>query len=256
MRILYFGNNWVGWQILRFLKEEGEEIVGLVIHPPNKRKYGDEIIEDAGVDDAHVFDGTTITQPKILQSIKELEPDIGISALFDYMLHRELFEIMSYGCINIHPAFLPYNRGNYPNVWSIVDETPAGVTIHYIDEKIDTGDIIAQREVEIEPVDTGESLYRKLEKECVSLFTSTWSIIRSGKAQRKPQTPEEGSFYRTSDVNRIDEIDLDRTYKARDLINIVRARTFPPYQGAYFIQNGLKVYLRLELMYEDESRES
>ena len=59
---------------------------------------------------------------------------------------------------------LPYNRGMHPWYWSIVDETPAGVTIHFIDENIDEGHIIAQKEVLIDPTDTGESLYGKLLK--------------------------------------------------------------------------------------------
>jgi methionyl-tRNA formyltransferase len=179
-------------------------------------------------------------------------PDIGLSVLFDHILKPDFIEIFPQGVINLHPSYLPYNRGQYPNVWSIVDGTPAGVTLHYINEDIDTGDIIAQREVEVEPVDTGESLYRKLEHACVELFKITWPNIKSGKAPRNPQSTNAGTYYVTRDVDKIDEIDLDGTYTARELIDILRARTFPPYGGAYFRQGNHKVSIRVQLEYLDE----
>ncbi len=149
---------------------------------------------------------------------------------------------------------MPFNRGAHPNVWSIVEDTPAGVTLHYIDEGVDTGDTIAQRRVPIEPIDTGETLYRKLEKACVGLFKEVWPLIRCGKAERIPQRQTGGTFHRIRDTERIDQIDLDSPYTARELINIIRARTFAPYPGAYFCHEGRKAYMRLQLFYEDESK--
>jgi len=255
MRILYLGNNWVGWQVIRWLREQNEQIVGLVVHPPHKRKYGDEIIRSAQVSPAHIFDGAQLRQPEVLQAIRALRPDIGLSVLFGYILAPEVLDLFPSAVINLHPAYLPYNRGAYPNVWSIVERTPAGVTLHYIDAGVDTGDIVAQRQVPIEPVDTGETLYRKLEQACVELFKETWPLIRSGQASRIRQRSDEGSYHRTRDVERIDHIDLDRKYTARELIDVIRARTFPPYPGGYFIHQGRKVYLRLQLLPEEQLNE-
>ena len=140
-------------------------------------------------------------------------------------------------------------------MWSIVEGTPAGVTLHYIDIGIDTGDIIAQREILAEPIDTGETLYRKLEQACVDLFKETWPLIRSGQAPRIPQSQEKGTYHRTHDVKQLDQIDLEHTYTARELIDIIRARTFLSYPGAYFTHQGRKVYLRLQLLYEEQLSE-
>src|SRR5882672_11396193 len=128
MRILLFANNWVAWQIVGWLRDQGAEIVGLVIHPPDKRKYGDEIIASAGVDSAVIFDRATLRQPDTMKAIKELRADLGLSLLFDYILRPDLLEVLPAGVINLHPSYLPYNRGQYPNVWSIVEGTPAGYT--------------------------------------------------------------------------------------------------------------------------------
>lgn len=252
MRILFLGNNWVGWQIAQWLKEQNEQIVGLVIHPPQKRKYGDEIIRSAQVSPEYIFDGSRLRQPEVLEAIKVLRPDVGLSVFFGYILRPDFLDLFPAGVVNLHPAYLPYNRGAYPNIWSIVERTPAGVTLHYVDAGVDTGDIIARRQVPIEPVDTGATLYRKLEQACVDLFEETWPLIRSGQASRIPQGKEEGTYHRTQDVEQIDHIDFDRAYTTRELIDVIRALTFPPYPGAYFIHEGRKVYLRLQLSYEEQ----
>jgi len=252
MRILFLGNNLTGLRILEFLRSRDEEVCAAVIHPPDRCRFGNEIIRASGLPPERIFDGSQLGTEQAIRSIRELKPDIGISAFFGYILRPELIAIMEYGCINIHPAYLPFNRGAHPNVWCILDGTPAGVTIHYIDSGVDTGDIITQRKVEVDPVDTGGSLYAKLERECLRLFEESWPIIRSGGPPRIPQRPGEGAFHRLSDLQKTDEIDPDKTYKGSELINLIRARTFPPYRGVYFRHNGRKIYLRLSLLQEDE----
>ena len=177
--------------------------------------------------------------------------------MFGYLLKPEFLDRFPRGCINVHPGMLPYNRGAYPNVWSIIEGTPSGVTVHYIDEGIDTGDVISQREVPAGPTDTGESLYRRLEIAAVSLFADTWPEIAAGNAPRTPQSGDgPGTEHRVRDVETLDEIDLDAEYKAGKLIDVLRARTFPPYSGAYFMDNGEKIYMCLHLHREGESAEA
>jgi methionyl-tRNA formyltransferase len=250
MRILLFANNWVGWQIAAWLQAQKEEIVGLVLHPRERRKHGPEIIEAAGLDASRILDGSRLDEEAVMATIKAWQPSIGISALFGYILRRKVLDLMPSGCLNVHPAFLPYNRGAFPNVWSIIEGTPAGATIHYIDEGVDTGDLVAQRGVAVEPVDTGETLYRKLEHTCVELFKETWPLIRRHQAPRVPQPPG-GTRHFVREVAQIDEINLDRTYSAREFVNLLRARTFPPYPGAFFRDGQRKVYLQLQFFCDE-----
>lgn len=252
MRVLFLGNNRVGWEVIRWLRSREEQIVGVVLHPKDRRQYGEEILDAAGLEPQHVFEADHLRSSDALERIRALEPDIAISAFFGYILQRDLLEMMPQGAVNLHAAFLPYNRGTYPNVWSIVEGAPAGVTLHYMDEGTDTGDIIARKEVPVEPVDTGESLYRKLEAACMDLFREAWPLVRAGRTPRTPQREDEGTAHRRRDVERIDAIDLDGRYTARELIDVIRARTFPPHRGAYFEEDGRRVYLRLQLSYEDE----
>ncbi len=253
MRLVCFANNWTGWQVLEYLRGQPDQIVALVIHPPPKRKFGDEILAAAALEEDRIFDASTLGDPGVVDAIGKLAPDIGVSLLLSYILRKPMLDLFPKGVINLHPAYLPFNRGQYTNVWSIVDRTPAGTTLHYIDEGIDTGEVIAQRQVEVDLTDTGEMLYRKLERASVDLFIETWPLIREDSPARDPQAGE-GTYHRAADVDRIDRIDLDRTYTARELIDILRARTFPPYEGAYLEQDGRRIYLRLSLTEREHVR--
>lgn len=251
MRILYFANNRLGWEILRWLKTTGQDIAGLVLHPPGKRKWGAEIREAAGLADELIFDGSRLGDPAVMDSIRELAPEVGLSVLFGYILRPPLLNLFPAGVLNLHPSYLPFNRGAAPNVWSIVEGTPAGATLHRIDAGVDTGEILAQQIVPVDPTDTGASLYRKLETASMTLFQRAWPEFLAGRLLPMAQPATGGTCHRMNDFERIDEIDLDRQYRARDLINVLRARSFPPHQGAYFRIAAKKVHMRLELEYGD-----
>jgi len=252
VRILFLGNNWLGWQVLKWLKETGREIVGIVIHPEEKQKYAMEILQAADLPPERIFFAPSLKDPSTLEEIRSLSPDVGVSVMFDYILGKDFLNLFPKGCFNLHPSYLPYNKGAFANVWAIVDRTPAGVTFHVVDEGVDTGPIVAQKRVRIEPVDTGETLYRKLERAGVELFMETWPEVEDGTYELKYQSPAEGKVHKRSDVDQIDRIDLDREYKARDFIDVLRARTFPPYKGAYFEVDGKRVYMELTLYYGEE----
>lgn len=249
MQILYMGNNRVGWQVLQWLIGQNEQLVGLVLHPADKRRYGQQLMSAANLPPERIFDATTLRDGATLDAIVRLKADIALSVYFGYILKQEFLRLFPQGVINLHPSFLPYNKGAYPNVWSIIDGTPAGVTLHYIDERVDTGDLIAQMEVQVTETDTGETLYNKLEETAIRLFQKTWPQIKAGKAIRSPQPPD-GTMHQIRDVKAIDRIDLDATYTGRYLLNLLRARTFGHYPSAYFLdQHGKRVYVRVDLEY-------
>lgn len=252
MRILLLANNWGGYQITKWLHEKEENIVGLVIHPEGNQKFTREILETLNIPSDKIWFAPQLRTTETISEIRELAPDIIISAFFAYILKAEIIDIPKLGCINMHQGYLPKNRGCHENVWPILDASPAGVTIHYIDDGIDTGDIIAQRIVPVEAVDTAGSLHRKLTRELVSLFKETWPLIKERKHVRVPQDSALATTHRNVDIEALDHIDLDKDYRASDLLNILRAKTYPPYPSAYFIQNGRRIYVRVQLIYEDE----
>ena len=240
MRIVFFGNNQTALAVLRWLKSRGETLVGLVVHPPERQKCGLELVAECGLDAAQTLYGDQLQEPAVLAKIRDAQPDVALSVYFGYILKPELLGLFPSGVLNLHPAFLPYNRGAYPNVWSIVEGTPVGATLHYMDAGVDTGDILAQQQLQVDPTDTGQTLYHRLERLCLDLFKEAWPAFKMGRLPRQPQEPCSGTSHRIRDVEAIDAIDLNRAYTARELINLLRARTFHPIAGLTLWRGGEK----------------
>jgi len=146
--------------------------------------------------------------------------DFVVSYGYRHIVSRDIIDYMGESIINLHISLLPWNRGADPNLWSFLENTPKGVTIHHLDEGIDTGDIIAQKEVCFDlEVDTLASSYHKLNREIVALFRQHWSAIMHGEAQRRKQ-PAHGSFHRMKDKMKLEYVFSERRWdtSVRDLI--------------------------------------
>ena len=247
MRIVLLCNNYVGYESLKWLLARNENIVGLVLHTDENARYKKEILSLIKGYGIPVWEGPQLDDDNCLRELSSLNPNLFLSILFGYILKPDVISIPTKGCINIHNGYLPFNKGTFANVWSIVDQTPAGATMHYIDEGIDTGRIISRKEVRVLPEDTGKTLYERIEKACLALLKESWPQISAAEIHPIDQDPTEGSAYTKKDVEKIDFIDLDKNYRARDLINILRARTFPPYKGAFFEEKGQKYFLSLSI---------
>jgi len=164
---------------------------------------------------------------------------------------RQLFPaeiVTKIRCINIHPGFNPYNRGWYPGVYSIANGLPAGATIHEIDEKIDNGPILAQKQIEILPEDTSGTVYPKIIQAEYDLLDEWFMPMLTGKYNTF-LPGEKGNLNYKKDYYAFQKLDLEETVKTGDLINKLRALTHAPYQNAYYIdkKTGDRVYISVEV---------
>ena len=247
MRVLYMGNNRVGLEVLQWLIAREQAFAGIVVHPPARAKFRDEIVGAASPLGVPIWNADRLRSPETIAAIHESGPDLILSVLFGYILKPDILTLPPRGAINLHNGYLPYNAGSYANVWSIVEHTPAGATLHYMDDGIDTGDIIARREVAVRPDDTGLSIYAKVEQAQLELFKETWPSIADGTAPRLAQDSAARTYHAVADAARIDQLELDRPYTARELLDILRARTFPPHRGAYFVENGRRYFVSISI---------
>jgi|GEM_PF-437399 len=245
LRIALLANNFVGFEIARYLKKEGENIVFLGAHEKKRQKHTQEII--AEVEAPYVVFADKLHSKKTLTLLKKLKPDILIAAFWGYILKKDLIEIPEMGCINFHPGYLPYNRGMNPNVWPFIESTPAGVTIHFIDSGVDTGDIIAQRIIPITPFETAGTLEKKTWAEIVNVFKKTWPKIKSQKIRRKKQNEKLKTSHKAIDIGSLDFIDPQKKYSGQELIQRLRARSYSDHTYAFTRINGKKVYVNITL---------
>lgn len=148
--------------------------------------------------------------PIDFQFFNESKVDFAVSYGFRHIIRKPIIEHLKGNIINLHISLLPWNRGADPNLWSFLENTPKGVTIHYIDDGVDTGDIIAQKELFFnENRETLASSYEKLNHEIIELFEKTWPLIMQGKSSRRRQPPG-GTFHKTKDKKAFEQLIVDK----------------------------------------------
>lgn len=124
--------------------------------------------------------------------------DLTVSYTYRYIIKKSTIEALNNNVVNIHNSFLPWNRGASPNIWSIVDGTPRGVTMHYIDEKLDKGEIIVQRIVPIADNETLKSGYDKLDFEAKEMFKEAFQFYSFWSTMKKVAIGD-GSYHSVKD---------------------------------------------------------
>jgi len=134
--------------------------------------------------------------------IKEINPDFVVSYGYPFIVKQDVLNMLPNKIINLHCSYLPWNRGSDPDLWSLVDGTPKGVTIHFMDAGVDTGDIIAQTEVECRADDLLGTYYDRLHNSVRELFKENWIAIKEGDCERTPQQGE-GTCHRSVERERI-----------------------------------------------------
>lgn len=123
-----------------------------------------------------------------------------VSYGYRHIIGADVLEAVQGNAINLHISYLPWNRGADPNLWSYIEGTPKGVTLHFIDEGIDTGDIIAQKYVHHHcSSETLASSYASLQNAIQALFKEHWKSIKGGTCSRTKQNLDEGSLHRAKD---------------------------------------------------------
>lgn len=143
------------------------------------------------------------TNPITLDLFKERAPDLVISYNYRYIVKKEVIDYFGNKIINMHISYLPWNKGADPNIWSFIDNTPKGVTIHRLEERYDAGKIIVQKEIFFnEDIETLSSSYIKLQNEIIDLFINNFDKIITGDYNLTEQK-HNGSFHKAVELKAI-----------------------------------------------------
>ncbi len=139
--------------------------------------------------------------PPDVSVLKKRNFDWAVSYRYKYIVNQKFIDFLDGNIINLHISYLPWNRGVDPNFWSFFEDTPKGVSIHFIDVGVDTGDIIAQKEIWFDNLErhTLSSTYAHLNCEMIEEFKRKWGLIANGTAPRTKQVGI-GSFHKKKDL--------------------------------------------------------
>ncbi len=200
MKVLFMGTPDFAASILKKLIESGHEIIGVVTQPDKQKGRGKVIAfspvkETALENQLPVYQPVKARDPEFIECIRKMAPEVIVVAAFGQILPKNLLDIPTYGCINVHASLLPKYRGAAPIQYSIIDgEEETGVTIMHMDVGIDTGDMILQAKIPISPEETGGSLYDKLAVLGAALLLEALDKIAFGTAPRIPQEDSKATY--------------------------------------------------------------
>ncbi|WP_054635277.1 methionyl-tRNA formyltransferase [Thalassobacillus sp. C254] len=238
MKILFMGTPDFSVPVLQRILEEGHEVVGVVTQPdrPKGRKKTltpPPVKVEAEKHDLPVFQPEKIREKDQLSPILETNPEIVVTAAYGQLLPNELLDAPSYGCINVHASLLPKYRGGAPIHQAIIDgEKESGISIMYMVEKLDAGDVLSQVRVPIDEKDTVGTLHDKLSEAGADLLSDTLIKIKEGTIQAEPQNENKVTF--ASNIQRGQEL-LDWNKTGEELYNQIRGMN--PWPVAYTVYN-------------------
>jgi methionyl-tRNA formyltransferase len=242
MRVLLIGRESFGKDCLKALLEQGEDIVGVITVPdragqakPNPTK---EFATEAAIP---LLLPSSLKDPKVTDWVKSRLPELIVLAFVTDIVPKGIIDIPKYEAINYHPSLLPRYRGGSAINWAIINgETETGVTIHYIDAGIDTGDIIIQERVPIYPEDTVASLYfERLYPIGVRMIAETVRMIGEGKA---PRIKQDNSLASYQPVIQEKHAIIDFGRSAQNVHNLIRGSNPSPGATTYLRGKKIKIW--------------
>lgn len=249
MRYAFAGDRQISCNILTFLIEKGYKPSFLFVTDGQSSSHAEELIKTSQLEDEYIFRSKEdIQNDKKMQLLKSANLHYIFGIHYPYIISDDLLNTPSIGFLNLHPAFLPYNKGWNTPSWAIIDKTPYGATLHFMSEQLDQGDIIHQKAIIIDSDDTANSIYHKVLKLEEVVFKEAFNDLVSLNPPRKKQI-EKGTNYRKSDLKKVQKIRMDDKVKVADFIDKLRALTTNnPKELAYYIENGKKIGVRIEFV--------
>lgn len=249
LRLVFAGNRRIALFCLRALIAAGCAPVGLLLAKGKNAECAEEMKQTVlGIP---VVEGVAFRSEEGIRLLRQLEPDYLLCVHFPYIIPAELLTVPALGVLNLHPSYLPYNRGWNTPTWALVDGTPYGATLHWMDEGIDTGDTAVRKAVRVLPCDTAHTLYQRVLKVEEMLFREAIPLLMSRQLPRMSQA-ETGSSHARGDLESIQRLDLDATEKVGVVLSLLRGLTTSRWEeAAWFEVDGRRYRVRVELRAEE-----
>lgn len=245
MKIVFMGTPDFSVNALENIVKAGHDVVGVITQPDKPKGRGGKMqytpvkekALELGLD---VYQPQRVKETEFIEKLKEMNLDAIVVIAFGQILPKAILDMPKYGCINVHASLLPKYRGAAPIQWSVIDgEKETGVTTMYMNEGLDTGDIIDKVVVPIDKKETGGSLFDKLAIEGGKLILKTLIELENGTAVRTPQDDSKSNY--AGMINKqLGKIDFNKS--ANEIERLIRGLN--PWPSAYTKMDGktLKIW--------------
>src|ERR1700761_4786449 len=228
MRVVTFGFQTWGFRTLQAVIELGHEVVLAVTHPVSDHSYKaifSESVADLARDHDIPVHLTERVDAGTIEVVRSAEPDVIVVNSWYTWMPRELYDLPPHGTLNLHDSLLPKFTGFSPVLWALISgESEFGLTVHRMDDGLDTGDILIQHALPIKPTDTGTELVLRGMDLIPGALRDALSALESGTAAWRPQNKAERTyFHKRSERDSL----IDWGWPAEDLERFVRALSAP-----------------------------
>jgi len=226
-----FAYHNVGYRCLSVLLAHGVDIKLVVTHRDNPKEtiWFESVQKLAELHGIQTITPDNPNAPEVVEQIAALQPDFYFSFYYREMLKAALLAIPKRGALNMHGSLLPKYRGRVPVNWAIIHgETETGATLHYMTEKPDNGDIVAQQAVPILPNDTAHEVFQKVTVAAEIALNDVLPALLAGRAQAARQDLSKGAYF---GGRKAEDGIIDWSQSAVQVHNLVRA-VAPPYPSA------------------------
>lgn len=246
MRLAFFGYSDIGYvslaTLLELCQQFQDEIVAVVTHPdnPQEKIWFRSVRDLAEQHHLPVYTPADPNTPEFVALIRSLQPDFLFSCYYRQLFKAPLLQIPRLGALNLHGSLLPRYRGRCPINWVLIHGEPlTGLTLHYMEEKPDAGDIVAQVQVPIAVEDTAWTLSQKLTEAAARLWRQIYPLLRAEAAPRIPQNHRQATYF---GGRRPEDGLIDWRQTAWQVYNLIRAVTHP-FPGAFTFWQGRKLFI-------------
>lgn len=258
-KIVFAGNRNIAVQVLEILIAKEIFPAALLMPDPKIASHNEELRERCHfIPDDLIFFGDDFKKPDGTRKLSEIAPDYIICVHFPYIIPQDVLSIPRIGVLNLHPSYLPFNRGWHTPSWAILTETPIGGTLHFMDEGIDTGDIVLQKEVEVFPGDTADTLYQRVLEIELEVFTEALPSLLDYSFKRRSQKNMNGTTYKKKDLlsENMRKLNLDEEMNVGELLKRLRALTTNILEeSAYYEVDGSRYFVQLKITKEKKYEE-
>ena len=245
MRIVYMGTPDIAVPAMESLIEAGHDVVAAVTQPDRAQGRHKELVASP-VKEAALAHGIEVLQPEkardaaFIDLLRGINPDLIVVMAYGQILTKELLDVPRLGCINIHASLLPRYRGAAPiSAVILAGESQTGVTTMYMDEGLDTGDMLLKAVIDIAPDETTDTLEKKVASVGGELITETLRQLEAGTLTRIKQDDSQANYIR---MIKKEEGHINWSEDAAAIERRIRA--FYPWPGTFALHNGsrIKIY--------------
>jgi len=242
MRVVFFGSAEFSCPTLEALMQSHHQIEMVITQPDRPKGRGQQLYPSpvkalalkAGL---RVEQPEKASKPEGLELLRQVKPDIGVVVAYGQILSKALLSIPIHGCVNVHGSLLPRHRGASPIQWAIIEgDEKTGVTTIQMDERMDTGDILVQKQIFILPDDTAGTLFEKLSRLGAEALMETLALYEEGKIIPQKQDDSEATYTR---LLKKDDGIIDWNQPAGRICRLIRGLN--PWPGAFSYLGGRRI---------------